>query len=185
MKLLSPSLLLCLTTLSVSIFSSPAKAVQTSDGTVAFESGILLADTHTTFSGVRIRQAIYYFDLEVPDDVGEPLQTVEINQRTGGDDIKFDLDRTKAYLGDHHRKQEQLDLTSSQDEATGAIKVKLNQPITPGKKVTIGLKPKRNPDVGGVYLFGVTAFPKGDKAVGLYLGAGRLDFHDNGDSFVE
>ncbi|MGL5078845.1 MAG: DUF2808 domain-containing protein [Waterburya sp.] len=159
-----------------------SQAVQSPDGTVAFESAVLLVDTYTTFSGIRVRQAIYYFDLELPSDVGESLQKVVIKQRTGGDEIKFEPDKTKAYLGDHNDKQEQLNTTNTYNETTGEVTIQFNQPIAPGNKLTIGLKPRRNPDLGGVYLFGVTAFPSGKKPVGLYLGAGRLNFEQS-DSF--
>lgn len=177
----------CLTTwLSVlSIIGSvgsQANAVKSPDGTVAFESAILLVDSHTTFNGVRVRQAIYYFDLELPDDVGESLQKVVVKQRTGGDEIRFNLDKTKAYLGDHNHKEDELNLITSQNETTGEITVEFEKAISPGNKITIGLKPKENPDFGGVYLFGVTALPTGEKPLGLYLGAGRLQFYQNNDS---
>lgn len=159
------------------------EAVQSPDGTVAFESAVLLLDSHTTFSGVRVRQAIYYFDIELPDDVGEPLQKVAIKQRTGGDEVRFRLDKTKAYIGDHNNKQKQLNVTASEDEDSGEITVEFEQPVIPGNKITVGLKPKSNPDFAGVYLFGVTAFPAGEKARGLYLGAGRLHFYRSNDFY--
>lgn len=158
-----------------------SQAVQLPDGTVAFESGISLVDAHTTFSGARVRQARYYFDLALPDDLGEPLQKVVIKQRTGGDEVKFKPDKTTAYLGDHRNKQQALNVTSSVDEATAEITVEFQQPIPPGNNLTIGLKPRRNPDYGGVYLFGVTAYPAGEKPQGMYLGPGRLQFYRNSD----
>ena len=157
------------------------KAVNFPDGTRAFESGVLLLDSYSTFNSVRTRQAIYYFDLELPKDAGEPLQKIMIKQRTGGDEIKFRSERTKAYLGDHNNKQEKLAVSANYNEDSGIIEVNLDKPVSPGSKFTIGLKPKRNPDFGGVYLFGVTAFPSGQKARGLYLGAGRLHFYRNND----
>jgi Protein of unknown function (DUF2808) len=156
-----------------------SQAVQSPDGTVAFESAVLLVNTHTTFSGIRVRQAVYYFDLELPADVGESLQKVVIKQRTGGDEIKFEPEKTKAYLGDHNDKQKQLNITTTYKETTGTVTVQFNKPIAPGNKLTIGLKPQRNPDLAGVYLFGVTAFPSGENPLGLYLGAGRLNFEQN------
>ena len=159
------------------------EAVKAPDGTVAFESAVLLQDSHATFNGVRVRSAIYYFDLEIPANVGEPLEKVSIAQRSGGDEIKFRLDKTKAYLGDHNNKQEQLNVTAELEES-GQIVVTLDPPIAPGNKITVGIKPKRNPDFAGVYLFGVTAFPAGEKARGLYLGSTRLDFfRSNGFDF--
>jgi hypothetical protein len=171
--------LLCLNVIIFGSSGISSQGVQFPDGRVAFESAVLLLDAHTTFSGVRVGQAIYYFDLELPNDVGESLQKVVIKQRTGGDEIKFEPENTKAYLGDHNDKQEQLDITTNYDETTGAVTVRFNQPVAPGNKLTIGLKPQRNPDLAGVYLFGVTAFPSGEKPLGLYLGAGRLNFEQN------
>ena len=181
-----PQLNLALLTALITIFSSvsiQSHAVQAPDGTVSFESAVLLLKSSTTFNGIRVRQAIYYFDLELPNNVGESLQKVVFKQRTGGYEIKFRLDKTKAYLGERSNKQEQLNLATFQDETTGEITVVFDQPIPPGKQLTIGLKPKRNPDLAGVYLFGVTAFPTGEKSRGMYLGPGRLQFYDSFDSF--
>ena len=158
-----------------------AVAVEFPDGRVAFEKGLILLDAHTTFNSVRARQAIYYFDLELPEDIGESLQKVVIRQRKGSDRLKFRLDKTRAYLGTHNDKQEELNLSVTQNEATRAITVAFDRPIAPGNKVTVGLKPKENPDIGGVYLFGITAFPTGEKPLGLYLGAARLQFYQGGD----
>ena len=163
--------------------NSVSKAVEAPDGTVAFESGIALVDTYATFSGVRVRQARYYFDLELPSDLGEPLKKVVIGQRTGSDEVDFKPDKTTAYLGDHSNKKEQLELTAFVDETTAEITVEFDQPIPPGNSVTIGIKPRRNPDFGGVYLFGVTAYPPGNKPVGLYLGPGRLHFYRSNDFY--
>ncbi len=162
---------------------SNAAAVQFPNGKVAFEKSPLLVDAYTTFNGVRVRQAKYYFDLELPPDVGESLKKVVINQRDGADTIKFKLDKTTAFLGTHSDRQEELKVQVSQDETTKAITVTFDEPIPPGSQLTIRLQPKQNPDFGGVYLFGITAFPTGEKPVGLYLGAGRLQFYQSGDRF--
>lgn len=173
--LLGIGLLICITT--------PGLAVEFPDGRVAFDKGLILLAAYATYNSIRVTPAIYYFDLELPEDIGESLQQVAINQRQGSDRIKFRLDKTKAYLGTHNDKQEELNLSVTQDEETKAITVVFEQPIPPGNQVTIGLKPKKNPDIGGVYLFGVTAFPAGKKPLGLYLGAGRLQFYQNGYHF--
>lgn len=169
--------LIALALTSTSGFSS--QAVQAPDGTVAFESGVLLVDSYTTFSAIRVRQARYYFDLELPEAIGEPLKKVIIQQRQGSEDIEFRQEKTLAYLGDHRNRQESLELTTLFNEETGEVVVEFKNPIPPGNNVTIGIKPRRNPDLGGVYLFGVTAFPAGEKSRGLYLGAGRLHFFDS------
>jgi hypothetical protein len=169
--------------ISLASISFASKAVKAPDGTVAFESGIDLVDAHTTFSGVRVRQARYYFDLELPEDLGEPLKKVVIHQRSGSDKVRFKPDKTTAFLGNHHNKQEPLALKAFTDEATEEITVEFDRPIPPGSSVTIGIKPSRNPDYGGVYLFGVTAYPPGEKSVGLYLGPGRLQFYRGNDFY--
>ena len=176
--------LFSLATVVISNSGMSLLAVRFPDGTTAFESAVLLVDAHTTFSGVRMRQARYYFDLQLPDDIGEPLQKVVVKQRTGGDEIEFKLDRTEAYLGNHRNKEDALEVTTSRDEATGSITVEFEQPIPAGNSVTIGLKPQRNPDYAGTYLFGVTAYPVGEKSLGMYLGPGRLNFYRNGDFYL-
>ena len=173
------------TGLILTTFNIPVvQAVQFPNGRTAFNKSPLLRNVMTTFSGVRVWGAIYYFTVELPADAGEPLQKVVIAQRQGQDDITFRLDKTVAYNGTHRRKQEKLTLQNvSQDEETEAITIIFANPIPPGTTFTIGLKPRRNPDWGGVYLFGVTAFPSGDKPDGLYLGAGRLHFFQGDDGF--
>ena len=178
----------CLGTgLIISTLNIPVtNAVQFPNGRTAFNKSPLLQNAVTTFSGVRIRGATYYFILELPANAGEPLQKVVISQRQGQEDISFRLEKTVAYTGTHRRKQEQLNLKNvSQDEETEAITVVFDQPIPPGTTFTVGLKPKRNPRFGGIYLFGVTAFPIGEKPDGLYLGAGRLQFFQGSDGFFD
>lgn len=157
-----------------------AVAVRFPDGTVSFEQSPRLLDAHTTFNSVRVRQARYYFDIKLPEDIGEPLQKIVIQQRQGAEEIKFRLDESKAYLGTHNDKDGELATVATQDEATKAITIILANPVPPGNTVTIRLKPRRNPDFAGVYLFGVTVFPLGKQANSLYLGAGRLQFYQPG-----
>ena len=145
-----------------------------------------LVDSHTTFSGIRVRQAVYYFDIEIPDDAVGSLQTVSIAQRQGAEEIKFRLDKTKAFYGRHRRQQEPIALAEvTQDESTKAINVTFATPIKPGSKITIGLKPRRNPDFDGFYLFGVTAIPSGENPTGLYLGVARFYFEDASDDGLD
>lgn len=41
------------------------------------------------------------------------------------------------------------------------------------------LEAKRNPSRGGTYWFGVTAYPVGEQANGIFLGHRQLTFYDN------
>ena len=67
------------------------------------------------------------------------------------------------------------------DPNTQTITVIFDPPVPPGNTVSIGLKPVRNPDYGGVYQFGITAYPPGENSPGLYLGVGRLAIYEAGD----
>lgn len=161
-----------------------ANAVRFPDGRVAFDKSPLLRTVITTFNTVRVREARYYFTIDLPSDAGEPLEKLIIAQRQGADEINFRLGRTRAYLGTHRNRREELELEKvNQDEETEAITIIFDDPIPPGNTFTVRLRPRRNPDLGGVYLFGVTAFPKGENPYGLYLGAGRLQFYQGDDSF--
>ena len=158
-----------------------ANAVTAPNGVVSFNKSPRLIDAYTTFSGVRIRGATYYFDFELPEDAGEPLQKIVISQRQGQKEVKFKLDKTVAYVGTHHNKQQQLNIAStSQNQNTKEIEVILDFPIPPGTTFTVGIKPRKNPIYDGVYLFGVTAFPAGERTNGLYLGVGRFHFYRSG-----
>ena len=167
---------------SISIHNAIApitQAVEYPDGKLAFESAIFLSNTSTTFNSVRVRQAKYYFDLELPLEAKEALGKVVIKQRQGSEDIDFKPEQTKAYFGSRRDRQAEIDLTANYDESTGEVTVKFDRPIPAGNKLTVALRPKRNPRYSGVYLFGVEAFPPGDKSLGLYLGSGRLHFYNN------
>ena len=65
------------------------------------------------------------------------------------------------------------------EQQAGEVTVMFDQPIEPGNTVTVRVKPKRNPSFGGVYQFGVTAYPEGQNSQGLYLGSRRIDINNN------
>lgn len=165
-----------ITSLSVPIAVS---AVQLSNGTVYFNSPPRLAGAATTQNGVYAWSATYYFDLEVPENAGEPLQKVTIAQEPSGDTVRFSEKETAAF--ENGRRGNRLTLGEvTSDRKTRTVTVNFNPPIQPGRKVTIALSPDRNPAYAGVYLFGVTAFPAGEKSYGQFLGFGRLHFYDSG-----
>lgn len=161
-----------------------AKAVQLADGTVAFAKPPTLVDAITTFRATRARAAKYYFTLSLPDTADEPLQKITINLRQGADKIDYRLDKTIAAVGTARNRTEEIAIADTTfDEETETVTVTLAEPVAPGTTFTVGLKPKRNPDYGGTYLFGVTAFPAGEKSQGIYLGARRLQFDSSDGDF--
>lgn len=165
---------------SLSIISaSSTQAIELEGGRTAFEKSPRLLNAVTTLNSIRTWGAKYYFTIELPENAGEAIAKVAIQQRKGSDEIDFYGEETFAFEGDRTDKGKDLPLSAANwDEETQTISLTFDTPIAPGTTFTVGLKPKRNPDVGGIYLFGVTAFPTGQKPEGLYLGVGRLSFYD-------
>lgn len=172
---------LALTVAIGAVVDGLATAVQLRDGTVYFVQPPDLFDATTTFKGVNMWGATYYFTISVPENAGEPLQRVTITQREGADNIRYDLDDSRAFVGTRSNKGAQLTLGAvTRDREKRTVSVTFDPPVPPGKIVTIGLRPVRNPRIAGVYLFGVTAFPPGEKSHGQFLGFGRLHFYGGG-----
>jgi hypothetical protein len=158
-------------------------AVQLADGTVAFAKPPRLLDAITTFRTVGARAAKYYFTLALPQTADEPLQKITVNLRQGADEIDYRLDKTIAAVGTARNQAEEIAIDQAVfDAETETVTVTFAKPISPGTTFTLGLKPKHNPDFDGTYLFGVTAFPAGEKSQGIYLGAARLQFEKSSDS---
>jgi hypothetical protein len=166
------------------LFADRALSSQFANGTVVFDKSPRLLDAVTTFNNVRAWGATYYFTIELPQEAGEPINQVVISQRQGSEDIDFFLDKTVAVKGEYGNKGEAIALQKvNQDEKTKAITVVFESPVEPGTTFSIGLKPKENPSYSGIYLFGVTAIPLGEKPQPLYLGVGRLTFYSGSDNF--
>ncbi|MBW4538011.1 MAG: DUF2808 domain-containing protein [Myxacorys chilensis ATA2-1-KO14] len=182
MKALTKGRFLSLGMISMAVLSGvSARAVQLSDGTVFFTSPPRLEGASTTQNYVRAWVVTYYFTLTIPENSGEPLQRVTIAQDENVDTVRFSIDETKAFEGQRGRLGATLPIqATTSDPKTKAVTVTFNPPIAAGKTVTIALSPRSNPDYGGVYLFGVTAFPPGEKSHGQFLGFGRLNIYDSG-----
>ncbi len=160
------------------VLSPSSRAIQLADGTVSFEKPPRLIDATTTFDRINVWGATYYFTVSLPENAGEPLGRVTIAQSEGLDKIRFKLDDSEAFEGKPRKKGEKLTLGSvTRDSKTGTVSVTFDPPVPPGKTITIGLEPVRNPFSSGVYLFRIKAFPAGEKAYGLDLGVGRLHFY--------
>ncbi|HAX80610.1 MAG TPA: hypothetical protein DCY88_33435 [Cyanobacteria bacterium UBA11372] len=165
-----------------SVVGQSASAVTLSDGTVNFMGVPRLEGASTTFNQTYAWGATYYFTIFVPEDAGERLQRIAIAQTEGSDDIEFDLEESRAYEGKRRNRESEIPLIAAKPKDNRqTLEISFDPPVSPGKTVTIALKPVQNPRYGGVYLFGVTAFPAGEKARSYFLGFGRLHFYDSGD----
>lgn len=158
---------------------SPAGAVRVSDGRTFFNNPPRLIRAVSDSNSDSIQRATYQFTLRIPEDAGEPLQSVKIAQRPNVGTVKFRPNQTQAFKG-NSAGGPKLSLVNSDgsQSAAGEELIVFNTPIPPGNTVTIALKGP-TPRQGGVYLFGVTAFPGGEKGQGQFLGYGRLHFYEN------
>jgi len=161
-----------------SLPQSIANAVTLGDGTIAFVQPPRLVSASTPYVDTSVSDTTYYFTLEVPATAGEPLQQVTFSQIRGTEDIEFNQKDTFAFEGTRNRQGAKLALKAvNSKEKEQAVTVTFDTPVPPGKTVTIGLRTYRNPFYDGVYLFGVKAFPSGQKTAGQFLGIGRLQFY--------
>jgi hypothetical protein len=162
---------------SGSLVTLPAIAVQFSNGQTAFNYPPRLVRAATSFRSANT-PATYHFTLAIPENAGEPLGAVTISQRENLDTISFDPSRSRAFLGNSFAGGPEVSLASIGREypnKPGEATIVFDPPVPPGTKLTVALRAKSNPS-GGVYLFGVTAFPDGEDSSGQFLGYGRLHF---------
>lgn len=160
----------------------PSIAGQLGDGTVFFEKSPRLLNFYSTFQSARAWSAKYYVTIDLPANIGEPLGSVSLQQRDGIQSIDFLSNDTFAFVGTRQNRGQPLSIQSTTfDPATKTITVVFDSPVPPGNPVSIAFIPTRNPDYGGIYQFGITAYPAGEKTTGLYLGVGRLTIFDAGD----
>jgi hypothetical protein len=156
----------------------PAHALEFSSRRSFFEKSPRLIRAATSFRGPAAL-ANYSFTIELPENAGTPISAVTIVQQPNIEQIPLYPNRSRVFRsesshGDHSIEAQIIDVSSETPE----VKVVFEQPIQPGTTVTVSLR-ARNPLYGGIYQFGVTAFPINNND-GLYLGSGRLQFSQPG-----
>lgn len=162
--------------------ASTIQAIQLADGTVYFDKSPRLIKAFPTYNTVNVRGPRYYFTFSLPDNAGLPLEKVTIQQRQGPEYIRFLTDKTSAFEGTYTNKGEMLNVRETiEDEATKETTVIFDPPIPPGTDFTVGLKPTRNPKHPDVYIYGVRAFPQGEKSYGSKIGFGRFQIYQDRD----
>jgi uncharacterized caspase-like protein len=150
----------------------------------SFAKSPRLVDARTTRDGVGVRGAKHYFTLDLPEDAGKPLKTVQIKQHRSTYNIEYELEDTVAFTGKKHNSESAIAIQDvSLEEETQTITVTFAESVAPGTTFTIGLFPEKNPYSSGVYLFGVTVLPEGEKPFALDLGVARFHFRENDSIF--
>lgn len=164
-----------------SLLALPAVAVHLSNGQIAFNYPPRLLRAATSSIDPNA-PATYYFTLSVPKNAGEPLGAVTITPRENLEKVAFNVSQSRAFIGERFARGPKVPLASiggTQPAKSGEVTVAFNPPVQPGKTVTVALRAKKNPTGGGIYLFGIKAFPGGENSYGQFLGYGRLHFYSN------
>ena len=160
---------------SLGLVTVPAVAVRFADGTVQFAGVPRLGKVSTTDNQTYAWSATYLFTLQLPADASEPLGRVTLQQTEGVDGVEFNLKGTYAYLNGDRTQRTAVETVQLKPDT---LELTFNPPIPPNSTVTIGLRPYTNPRTGGVYLFGVTTDPAGEKVRSQFIGSGRLQFYE-------
>ncbi|NJL83542.1 MAG: DUF2808 domain-containing protein [Chloroflexaceae bacterium] len=149
------------------------QALPLDNGRRTFEKSPRLVRAATSFRSPDT-PSTYFFSITVPADAGEPLQSVSIVQQPNFESIKFFPKRSRAFIP--ARPDHPIAIAIQQNTAQfSSLLVVFEELVPPGKTVIIALR-ARNPQYGGIYQFGITAFPLGENSPGLYLGPARLQF---------
>lgn len=169
-------------TLALSMLSFVAiPAIAIPEGQTTFIHSPRLIRAATSHNGAGA-SSTYQFTLSVPKDAGAPIKAVKVMQRSGSENIIFDVSESRAFNGDSFAGGTEVPIASIGGEnpsQSGEVVVEFDRPVLPGSTVTVAIKAKRNPTLDGVYSFGVTAYPPGENSQGLFLGDRDLHFDEN------
>ena len=133
----------------------------------------------TTYNQTSVKEATYYFTVALPANT-KPLQQVTLTQIQGGEDIEFDAKQSRVFLGTSSSRGENLPFSlTSNASKNNTVTLQFAQPIPSGTRVTIALKPYRNPTYEGVYLFHLKAAAANQTTESQSLGVARLQFYPN------
>jgi hypothetical protein len=124
----------------------------------------------------------YEVSLKVPEDAGQGLKAIKISQSSNLEVINFNVSQSQALVRRQDGADSPLALASvggPQMAQPGEVTVVFEQPVMPGSMVTVMIPTLANPTFGGVYEFGVTAYPSGDNPLGQFLGLRRINFYGN------
>ena len=170
---------LTLSLLIPSTFATRVNAFEVGENKTVFLAAPRLVRAATTNLSPN-GPSTYHFTIEVPENADAALQAVTISQKDNPVNVNFALDKSTAFMGDSFAGGPNLELTDIGGNVPinpNDVTVVFDEPVQPGETVTVRLRAKRNPSSGGIYLFGVTAFPEGENSSGLYIGSRGINFY--------
>ncbi|MGF1478505.1 MAG: DUF2808 domain-containing protein [Cyanophyceae cyanobacterium] len=159
------------------LVSSSAKAIEGRSGRSTFVRAPRLVDANASHIAPSA-SSTYHFQIQVPENAGAPLEALTINQQENVEEISFNPSESSATATDQFNISRSLAVSSigGMEPDDNEVTVVFDEPVEPGNTVTVSVKARKNPHFGGVYQFGVTAFPVGEQSTGLYLGSARINF---------
>ena len=159
------------------LISLPARAIELGGGRTSFVRSPRLVEASASHKAPGALSD-YNFTIQVPENAGEPLQAVTITQQENAERIRFNTAESSAIAENSMAGRQSVNVSSigGMEPDENEVTVVFDEPVEPGSTVTVSLRARRNPVYGGVYQFGVTAFPIGNDSPGLYLGSTRLYF---------
>ncbi|MGB3613056.1 MAG: DUF2808 domain-containing protein [Elainellaceae cyanobacterium] len=163
----------------IGLVASSADGVLVGDR-VAFDRAPRLVRSAATSSSPN-SGADYQFTITVPYDAGEPMQAIQVTPHDHVEKISLNHDDSAAFEGDSLAGGPALPLSSigGPTAVPGEVLFVFNPPVLPGHTITVELEAEHNPAQGGIYEYGVTAYPAGPNGIGMFLGYGRLHLFDN------
>jgi len=130
-----------------------------------------LLETRTTNNQVRSRYAQYRITLASPA-AAQPIQALQLQQRTGTEAIQLRLDQTRVWVNGA-----EWAIASSTGNGQGEpLILTFTNPIPPNSAIVLQLRPHYNPRWAGEYSYGVTVIMNEDFS--LYIGPARLRFYE-------
>ncbi|NMF60670.1 DUF2808 domain-containing protein [Pseudanabaena yagii] len=182
-RLAIPCLLMGLSLSAISVIipkinSAIAQDLTVSSSPKGFIQFPSLISADTSDLDTNTRNAIYSFQIFIPQQAGASLKKVTIVQKDPIEPISFVSDRTTAYIQEPSGDLTPVGTQTAIDPNTRSVSVVFTSPIPAGKTVIVGLRPQSNPSLEGEYVFGVTAFSDKQQSQGQSIGEGRLGIYN-------
>jgi hypothetical protein len=146
-----------------------------------FRASPPLIRSHPTYTFPDVIST-YIFEIEIPENAGNNIQKIVINQQINTEIITFFPDKTKAFILNQGKKSLDVNSTLNVTNNQNEIMINLLQSAKPGEKLRLAIQ-ARNPLYGGIYQFGVTVYPEGNNPQSLYLGIARFHFDMRGGRY--
>ena len=151
-------------------YTGPAWAGQV-DAETYFEHEPVLTRAYTNNASSTYRYARYSFEVNIPENSGEPLGGLAITIPH-----EIEIPRTEKIRVTDNIGQPIAFQMASQERT---MQLTFSQPVSPGQKITVQFYPMSNPHIGGIFQFGISALPAGSKPHAQFLDFGQLTFYPN------